>query len=483
MVEERRHTFVRSSSGARGVRELDCRAIRSISSDLYSGSGAECAAVCSPNPLGMANLGRLVAIRWTAVQGECDHSATSICIESFLVRAAGSASVSLQKRVGVYVFLTLACAIGAYAFLRISASASSGNTSHALTTQSLFTVLRAIAYYLLQFFLIKPQVIGPPIHFAPSITNAVLFLTGIAIWMLQSFFRSKKTAETGSLGLLFFFITISPSLMVPAFDLDESVIYERYLYLPSLGLCLLLTSFILQNSPRLSAFLKPHWMIGFLCLFGIVKANLYGRHWKNNEVIWKHILEYVPDHTLAWTMLGLEYLRQDRPQERVGACMEAVRVTPESSRLYYGLLINLAVAARESGNFALSESVARKAISLNELGPEAWIETGLSHLNRGERDAAESCFNKALEIKPVSPEARVNLAYLKPDGSPEQQELLESAIALDPFNAMAYNNLGILYAGKQDIEKAIICFEEAARLDPRLKIARENLRILRGKEK
>ncbi|HAG50487.1 MAG TPA: serine/threonine protein kinase, partial [Deltaproteobacteria bacterium] len=49
------------------------------------------------------------------------------------------------------------------------------------------------------------------------------------------------------------------------------------------------------------------------------------------------------------------------------------------------------------------------------------------------------------------------------------------ALKLNPDSLLAHNNLGVVYAKKGDVEKAIIEFQEALRIDPSYSGARDNL--------
>src|SRR4051812_33942287 len=65
--------------------------------------------------------------------------------------------------------------------------------------------------------------------------------------------------------------------------------------------------------------------------------------------------------------------------------------------------------------------------------------------------------------------------------SGDELEVLRSfARRIDPSDAGAYNNLGVLYHRKGLSEEAIAAFSRALALDERMRVARRNLEIAYG---
>src|SRR6266542_6352343 len=68
-----------------------------------------------------------------------------------------------------------------------------------------------------------------------------------------------------------------------------------------------------------------------------------------------------------------------------------------------------------------------------------------------------------------------------PVGGEELEVLRSFARRIDPSDAGAYNNLGVLYFRKGLTEEAIAAFSRALALDERMRVARRNLEIAYGK--
>jgi tetratricopeptide (TPR) repeat protein len=142
----------------------------------------------------------------------------------------------------------------------------------------------------------------------------------------------------------------------------------------------------------------------------------------------------------ARDLVNAGYLRldaRDYPQA-LAFYREALGLDPENPRGNLGMGIVLAHLGRaeEAGPFyARSAATSPDPIAYNNLG--TWYQ------QRGDLDAAERNYRRAVELKPQF--------------------------------AQAHDNLGIIYARQGDIERAIESFRTAVRLDPRSCTAAINL--------
>ena len=84
------------------------------------------------------------------------------------------------------------------------------------------------------------------------------------------------------------------------------------------------------------------------------------------------------------------------------------------------------------------------------------------------REQATAAANKALELDPNCSEAMTALAVnlLGRENSGKSFELLKKAIEIKPNNATAHQRIAWQYAGKGDIEKALLEMQTAQNLDP-----------------
>ena len=87
----------------------------------------------------------------------------------------------------------------------------------------------------------------------------------------------------------------------------------------------------------------------------------------------------------------------------------------------------------------------------------------------GRPTAASAAFARAIELKPVYPEALCNwgLALAELDRFDEAESKYRQAITANPRFAGAYNNLGLLLKATGRLTEAQLAFEQAIELSPR----------------
>jgi protein O-GlcNAc transferase len=96
------------------------------------------------------------------------------------------------------------------------------------------------------------------------------------------------------------------------------------------------------------------------------------------------------------------------------------------------------------------------------------IEQGLAHHQRGERDLAESYYQRALAIEPNNPDAFHYLGILRhQDGRHSAAvDLIAKAIAARPNDAVACNNLGAVLEAVGKHEEAVDAYDQAVAIRP-----------------
>jgi protein O-mannosyl-transferase len=385
---------------------------------------------------------------------------------------------SVSAKRGLIMLCANATTLAIYLVLRLSASATTGDSSTLLSFDTISRLLRATAFYLGQLLVLQPQVIYPPDHFVPTLGVSVFVLA--AAWAITVLVTLKIRAVAAPLliGWLWVFISLSPSLLVIIFSLDPNSISERYLYLPSIGFCLMVGwcfGFLANLLSRLRYLQQVSYCIlGSILLVGLNQSIKYGMYWTSNLTVWTYVVELVPEHTIAWINLSNEYQKHGDAQKRLAACQKAADSAPTNFRTFE----NLAQANRDMGRFREAAESARKAIELNPNSEGAYLELGIAEASRGDSKTAEKCFEKALELNPSSDQAHVNLAYLYRDQTERAIAHLLLAVEFNPGNAMAFNNLGTQFANSNRRDDAIQCFRQAILLNPNLELAKNNLQAI-----
>ena len=262
-------------------------------------------------------------------------------------------------------------------------------------------------------------------------------LAGLAAGLLvaAAFVALWKRSRMASFGFIWFFATLLPVLN--ARWMAANVFAERYLYLPSVGLCWVfgwcavsLWGVASRRSRRLRrAVAAVFAAILILCAARIVTRN---RDWQNDVRLYTRTLIQQPEAYEILNNLGAIYWTQGRAQ-----------------------------AARREWTDALSLHE-QNTIVLNNLG--------LYYSREKKYAEAVSYFKRAMLLKPAYTDPHLNLGvtYAKM-GQDEAAELqLRAATALAPLNVRAHNELGELYLKMNEMDLAAQQFRLSARSEPNI---------------
>ncbi len=271
-----------------------------------------------------------------------------------------------------------------------------------------------------------------------------LCIAGVALAL-----RLRRENRPLSFFIFFFLIALAPTSNL--FILIGSVMSERFMYLPAIGLtgcavalvCALFRRYSQPASKVWSA--KALWAAaGILCL--ALGARTYVRNfdWHDEASLWTSVATANPDDALAHLNLGNALLEvPGRMPDAISEYQKAVRIYP---------------------NYA-----------------EAHNNLGAILLQSGRTTEAVAEYQAAVRLDPDYPDARSNLGGALariPGRLPEATAELETAVRLDPENARRRAALGnaLLQMPGRGFE-AIGQLETAVKIDPALTDAHYSLAL------
>jgi tetratricopeptide (TPR) repeat protein len=251
---------------------------------------------------------------------------------------------------------------------------------------------------------------------------AAVGLCGVAFGALW------KRARRVSFGFIWFFLNLAPVLN--ARWLGPNVFTERYLYLPSVGLCWVAAWGILRIRAKASrraqawrwAFGLALGVIGVLAMIRIVTRN---RDWRNDATYYRVALAAAPEASSLRLNLGAVYWNHMNPEAAEREWREALKSSPDSPYL------------------------------LNNLG--------LVAMRKEQYDEAKDYFQRAAQLRPNYTDAHLNLGqlYAETGNIPEAEVQLKAAVALAPLSVQARNELGNLYLACGRWQEAEAEFQES----------------------
>jgi protein O-mannosyl-transferase len=326
--------------------------------------------------------------------------------------------------------------------------------------------VRLCAYYVFptSWVVLLPQVLGGIATVALAI---VLF---VVLW---------KRARLVSFGLVWFVVTLGPVLNIRW--MPVAVFAERYLYLPSVGLCWV----IAWACWRLWEITPGHrlpWRIalGALGASLAVAAALHiatrNRDWKNDLTFYQRTLALAPDSYVMHTDLGKLYWERGQSALAEREWRTAIKLAPAASEVLdnLGLLLtseqqydealadleeavrlapNDAFAHRNLGNLynqlgrrQEAEQEFKTVINLAPLDDGSRFELGQLYLDQGHFQEAEAQFRSSLAIRPnMAGWLGLGVSRWRQGDAVEAERDLKNAEATAPGESRVHVVLGLLY--------------------------------------
>ncbi len=231
------------------------------------------------------------------------------------------------------------------------------------------------------------------------------------------------------------------------------------------------------------------------------------RFYSDAITLYQATLEKNPACPLLHNNLGFVLIQENRPQEAIEHCQQALRLEPnyadahnnlgtaldKTGRLpeamehyrqalllkpdYPQALFNLGGALVETGRLSEAIEHYRQALLLKPYFPEAHNNLGYALANTDQLPEAIEHYQQALRLKPDFPEAHDNLGLaLAKAGRPREAiEQFQQVLRLKPDNANAHNNLGLTLANTGRLQEAVEHYNQALRLKPNYPEANNNL--------
>lgn len=241
------------------------------------------------------------------------------------------------------------------------------------------------------------------------------------------------------LALIWIALPLLPVLWIPA--LGEGVFAERYLYVPSAGLALLVGGFAARvlESGRTSLVRAAAGSLAVVVALGGLATWNRSRVWRDSVSLWTDVVMRSPASAPAQEYLCSALYMAGRHEEAAARCRQALHLDESRVDARINLGNALAVLGDLNGALAnLDEALRRRPNSV-----EAWTTRGLVRMAQGASDDALRCYARALEIDPNDAEARnvLGVAYARLGRPDEARRELARAVQLAPDREEYRRNL------------------------------------------
>jgi len=302
--------------------------------------------------------------------------------------------------------------------------------------------------------------------FAPKNLMALVWVALISALCVIS--RKKRPYLAAA--WMFYIVTLLPVLGIMQVGGQSAA--DRYTYIPSMSIALLLASSITALQVKLDGFrrsapsFKPALvMLGVvLVVFGRLTIGQIGV-WKDSVSLWERCAYAYPGVSPKVCLnLGMAYKRAGRRREAIEMLKKAILIKPDYTEAYN----DLGYVYAEEGRYDEAIRLYRKALTLEPRHVETYVNFGNAYVFMKQPEKAISMFKKILEIDPAHVKAYINLGnvYCSAGRFDEGIGSFEKAISLEPYNAYAYTNLGNAYSVTGRPEDAIATYRKSMKIDP-----------------
>jgi len=311
-----------------------------------------------------------------------------------------------------------------------------------------------------------------PLNLSQPMVLAGVIGTFVLILLLALSLRWTRAALTG---WLVFFVAILPTMQIIGFS--NVIASDKYAYLPSIGLLMILASFLvwLCNYRFLTLCRVSAVIILVLACAESVATRFYLVYWQNTESLVKYMLKLTPDVAPLHSMLGLAFQSQGRFDKAVEQYQKTLQLWPESIVAYN----NLGIVLKSQNKLDEAISSFRQAVKIKPDYAEAHNNLGNALLSQNKLDEAIDHFRQAINKNRDFTEAYNNLgnALFSQGRYNEAIEYYRKALEVNPHFAKAHYNLGNVFASLGRFDDAISHYRQALKLNPDYVDAHSNIGI------
>lgn len=272
-------------------------------------------------------------------------------------------------------------------------------------------------------------------HYTPSQLSLTLLNAGASLLLLSAFLAAAGRASR-RIGLIALIWTIGFLLPVSGLvPVSGQPVAERYLYVPSIGVALLVAGALSRFRSYGRAATAASAGILALCSLGSVAGALV---WKDEvtllqsmvrsssgsatghihlaqslaaagrlaeaEAEYREATRLDPGNSSSWHLLGDTLNSLKRPREAIAAYERAIDANPGAVDSYN----NLAFTIGEQGDYRTAIGIFTKAIRIRPEQPGLHLNRGVAAMRIGSYREALASFEGTLRLEPNNPQARYN---------------------------------------------------------------------------
>jgi tetratricopeptide (TPR) repeat protein len=286
----------------------------------------------------------------------------------------------------------------------------------------------------------------------------ILFAIGILAALSLWFIRRSKREPYLLVGWLWFLGTVVPTIGLV--QVGAQAMADRYMYIPSIGLFLLIvwgTAELVERWPATrSVFATASSAALVACLF---IARLQIGYWQDSATLFQHAVDVTKENVVAYDHLGKAFLDQGDLERAAVNFARAVKLVPDEAEAHYKLGSVRLLQSNLDG--AIPEF--NEALRLNPNYAEAHRNLAIVLMRQGKLREGAAHFADTLRIRPDDPDAHFNfgVAHLQLSEPVEAVKCFIAALKLQPGAAKTHYHLAVAYSQQRRFTDAFSSAQKA----------------------
>jgi tetratricopeptide (TPR) repeat protein len=343
-------------------------------------------------------------------------------------------------------------------------SARPGMDAATAVGTALALVPRYVALSFVPWRMVPDRIVDPVASpMAPeALLGAAMLVAALGAWLAL-----RRRASAVAWGIALLFVPLLPALAFVRFAATLQA--DRYLYIPSIGACVLVSETLGSIARRGRAparSLAAAAVCALLVTVGWVVAARAAAIWHDSETLGRAGIALDPRSTVMHLELIHSLDAAGRSEEALAEARAAAARAPGDRHLAAAISNLEARAALRSGGDAVA--IYRAAIAADPTKALLWTGLSAALIHAGRPAEAIEAAERALQIERFNREALVNLGTARGEtGDVEGQEReARRLLAIDSTSAAGWLNLGAALLRRGDLDGAETALSRSETLDP-----------------
>jgi len=281
--------------------------------------------------------------------------------------------------------------------------------------------------------LVWPLPLNAFIDVVPGDATALAALLGFATAAAAALRAWWRGDGVPLFSLLWIAVALLPSLAI-VWKIPEVPMAERYLYLPSVGLCLLVAS---AGARAVATGVDARLLaapLAAVAVGGFAVTIARNPVWHDDVALWEDTVQKTAVSGMAWRSLGTAYQQRGRSAEARNALERALRFanSPRGLQVVHN---NLGTLAMQDGDYMAALRSYEQALAANPNAADTLFNVGLARFFAGGQTAAAAgeaipFYQRAQALSPHDPDidAALGQAYAAAGDRAQAIQFLEQSL-------------------------------------------------------